>query len=72
MENSEGCHQYVDPKVSSDKPTSVVKNKRRLKRYTNPHTHEVVETRGGNHKKIKAWRNEHGNAAVDSWAEYAD
>lgn len=40
---------------------------RALKRYLNPHTNEVVETKGSNHKTLKAWRQEHGSAQVQSW-----
>ncbi|SDI45076.1 histone-like nucleoid-structuring protein, MvaT/MvaU family [Pseudomonas panipatensis] len=46
--------------------------KRRLrvvKVYKNPHTGEVVETKGGNHKTLKAWKAEHGSAAVESWLQ---
>ena len=43
--------------------------KRALKRYTNPHTGEIVETRGGNTKTLKAWREKHGKETVASWAE---
>ena len=43
--------------------------KRALKRYTNPHTGEVVETRGGITKTLKAWRENYGKETVASWAE---
>jgi hypothetical protein len=35
--------------------------------YKNPHTGEVVETKGGNHKGLKEWKAEHGSATVESW-----
>jgi hypothetical protein len=38
-----------------------------LKVYKNPHTGEVVETKGGNHKTLKEWKAEHGSATVESW-----
>lgn len=38
-----------------------------LKRYLNPHTNQIVETKGGNHKTLKAWKMEHGSDQVDSW-----
>lgn len=41
--------------------------KRKLKIYKNPTTGEVVETRGGNHKTLKAWKEEHGAEVVESW-----
>lgn len=42
---------------------------RALKRYVNPHTNEVVETKGGNHATLKAWKAEHGAEAVGSWLQ---
>tara|TARA_Y100000815_G_C13337818_1_gene498597 strand:- start:2719 stop:3069 length:351 start_codon:yes stop_codon:yes gene_type:complete len=39
-----------------------------VKTYTNPHTGEVVETRGGNHKILNAWKAEYGAEQVRSWA----
>ncbi|AZF11978.1 transcriptional regulator MvaT, P16 subunit, putative [Pseudomonas sp. R2-37-08W] len=50
----------VEFKAGSRKP-------RQLKVYKNPHTGEVVETKGGNHKTLKAWKAEHGSATVESW-----
>lgn len=37
--------------------------------YKNPNTDEVVETKGGNHKVLKAWREQYGVEAVDSWLQ---
>lgn len=42
---------------------------RALKRYRNPHTDEIVETKGGNHKTLNAWKKEHGAEAVNSWIQ---
>lgn len=46
-----------------------VRRKRKLKVYKNPNTGEVVETRGGNHKTLKAWKDEHGAKTVESWVQ---
>ncbi|MDI5891804.1 DNA binding protein [Halomonas sp. LR5S20] len=43
------------------------RRKRKLKIYKNPNTGEVVETRGGNQKTLKAWKEEHGDETVESW-----
>ncbi|EAZ97232.1 histone-like nucleoid-structuring protein, MvaT/MvaU family [Marinobacter sp. ELB17] len=43
--------------------------RRALKKYTNPHTGEVVKTRGGNQKTLREWRAEFGAEAVHSWSE---
>jgi hypothetical protein len=38
-----------------------------FKVYKNPHTGEVVETKGGNQKTLKEWKAEHGSDTVESW-----
>ena len=40
---------------------------RSLKVYKNPHNGETVETKGGNHKLLKAWKSEYGSDVVESW-----
>lgn len=42
---------------------------RQVKRYKHPESGEVVETKGGNHKILKAWKAEHGSEAVESWLQ---
>ncbi|MGR4068040.1 DNA binding protein [Halomonas sp. LR3S48] len=43
------------------------RRKRKLKIYKNPKTGEVVETRGGNQKTLKAWKDEFGSDTVEGW-----
>lgn len=43
------------------------RKKRKLKVYRNPNTNEVVETRGGNHKTLRSWKEEYGAEVVESW-----
>lgn len=43
------------------------RRKRKLKIFKNPDTGKVVETRGGNQKMLKAWKEEHGDETVESW-----
>lgn len=52
-------------KASSN--TSTGRAKRKLKIYKNPNTGEVVETRGGNQKTLKAWKDEYGSDIVEGW-----
>jgi serine protease inhibitor ecotin len=52
------------PVVKAEKGT---RRARVMKVYKNPHTDEVVETKGGNHKTLKAWKAEHGSEVVESW-----
>jgi hypothetical protein len=42
---------------------------RAVKRYKNPNTGEVVETKGGNHRVLKEWKAEFGSDAVESWLQ---
>ena len=57
------------PQNANNKLSGMVKKKRRLKRYTNPHTNEVVETRGGNHKTIRGWKEQYPSDDIESWSE---
>ncbi|WP_252108695.1 MULTISPECIES: histone-like nucleoid-structuring protein, MvaT/MvaU family [unclassified Halomonas] len=57
------------PKASA---ASSNRRKRRLKVYKNPHTGEVIETRGGNHKGLRSWKDEYGDETVESWLEQQD
>ncbi|UWF48377.1 DNA binding protein [Pseudomonas sp. N3-W] len=50
----------AEPQAGTRKP-------RQVKVYKNPHTGEVVETKGGNHKTLKEWKAEHGSTTVESW-----
>ncbi len=54
------------PVVNKTVPQGV-RRPRTLKVYTNPHTGEVVETKGGNHKVINAWKAKYGAEMVKSW-----
>lgn len=40
---------------------------REVKIYKNPNTGETIETKGGNHKLLKAWKEEYGANTVESW-----
>lgn len=64
----------LDPEAGrrSSVASSQAQPKRRarsLKRYVNPNTNEVIETKGGNHKELKQWKAEHGADVVESWLE---
>ena len=53
--------------VRAAKP-AVVKRARKLKQYKNPHSGEVIETKGGNHKILKEWKAKWGADVVEGWA----
>nr|WP_269806895.1 histone-like nucleoid-structuring protein, MvaT/MvaU family [Pseudomonas alloputida] len=40
---------------------------RQVKKYKKPHTGEVIETKGGNHRGLKEWKAEFGFDEVESW-----
>lgn len=61
----------IDPSVGGGRVDSApgTRAKRPMKTYKNPHTGEVVKTRGGNHKTLNEWRDKYGKEAVQSWQE---
>lgn len=68
-----GIIALLDPQARSSVATSVPargqRRQRQLKVYKNPQTGEVVETKGGNHKVLKAWKDQHGAATVEAWLQ---
>lgn len=63
----------LDPKahirLASPVQEKTSRKPRELKVYKNPHNGEVVQTKGGNHAVLKAWKAEHGAEAVEAWRE---
>ncbi|WP_460140197.1 histone-like nucleoid-structuring protein, MvaT/MvaU family [Pseudomonas sp. S2_E01] len=61
----------LDPQNTKHGPASTpapgARKPRALKTYRNPHTGEVLETKGGNHKTLKEWKTTHGSDLVESW-----
>ncbi|MHC6225269.1 histone-like nucleoid-structuring protein, MvaT/MvaU family [Pseudomonas sp. X10] len=59
----------LDPKAISRQPATAPKQRRPrvVKVYENPHTGERIETKGGNHRGLKAWKEQYGAETVDSW-----
>lgn len=61
----------LDPQTGRRAPATTQKassrKARQVKVYKNPHTGEVIETKGGNHKGLKEWRAEYGADTVESW-----
>jgi hypothetical protein len=60
----------LDPKASLPQaaPAGIKRRRARVvKVYQNPHTGELIETKGGNHRGLKAWKEQYGAATVDSW-----
>lgn len=61
----------LDPQAGRRAPAAAPKastrKARQVKVYKNPHTGEIIETKGGNHKGLKEWKTKHGSDAVESW-----
>lgn len=58
----------LDPKASQQSaPAPKTRRARVVKVYQNPHTGELIETKGGNHRGLKAWKEQYGASTVDSW-----
>ena len=51
-------------------PATVEKAPRRarqVKQYKNPHNGETIETKGGNHRLLKQWKQQYGSDVVEGW-----
>jgi len=59
-------HVASRPHSVSEKP-KVARKARDVKVYKKPNTGELVETKGGNHRRLKEWKNEFGADVVESW-----
>ncbi len=59
----------LDPKPTARQaaPAPKARRPRVVKVYENPHTGELIETKGGNHRGLKAWKQEYGAQTVESW-----
>jgi polyphosphate kinase 2 (PPK2 family) len=49
------------------KKSTKTRKPRKLKIYRNPKTGDTVETRGGNHRVLKAWKEKYEMSSLDSW-----
>ncbi len=61
----------LDPHVGRGSPKSDEgkgnRKPREVKIYEHPDSKERIETKGGNHKTLRAWKEEHGSEMVESW-----
>lgn len=61
----------LDPQTGRRAPAieskAGTRKSRQVKVYKNPHSGEVVETKGGNHKTLKEWKTQYGSDTVESW-----
>ncbi|MNZ51557.1 hypothetical protein D3C78_693740 [compost metagenome] len=61
--------EILDPQLPIEPESAPQRRSRQLKIYRNPHSGETIETKGGNHKTLKAWKQQHGAEAVESWLQ---
>lgn len=59
----------LDPasNVSNPSPGPKRRRARVVKTYRNPNNGEKIETKGGNHRGLRAWKEKYGIETVDSW-----
>lgn len=59
----------ADPSLDLNATSTSDGPKRKMKTFKNPHTGEIVKTRGGNQKTLNEWRKEYGAETVASWEQ---
>ncbi|MBF6615470.1 MAG: DNA binding protein [Candidimonas sp.] len=62
--------RIVNPDLPKQQPTSAalrLRAPRKVMKYTNPISGEVVLTKGGNNRVLKAWKSQYGAEKVNSW-----
>jgi hypothetical protein len=70
LEKASGKASKVGKDVKGEGRTP--RRARVLKRYTNPHTNEAIETKGGNHRQLKEWKEQWGAEVVEGWMTKAE
>ncbi|MCY1269965.1 hypothetical protein D3C76_886340 [compost metagenome] len=61
--------EILDPHTPVAAEPVQQRRSRQLKVYRNPHSSETIETKGGNHKTLKAWKQQYGAETVESWLQ---
>lgn len=66
-----GLIAILDPQAARRAPAAATgqRKERELKIYINPENGERVETKGGNHKVLKAWKEQYGAEVVEGWLQ---
>lgn len=63
----------LDPAKTSPSRTAApaaapkTRRARVVKVYENPHSGELIETKGGNHRGLRAWKDQYGADTVEGW-----
>ncbi|MCP1489764.1 hypothetical protein J3D48_006174 [Pseudomonas fluorescens] len=56
-------------RLASTVEAAPMRKRRAIKVYRHPDSGEVVETKGGNHNRLKAWKQQYGAETVESWLD---
>lgn len=60
----------LDPDWPTDKAEPSKKRRERVEKiYKNPYTNEEIKTKGGNHRILRAWKEQFGSETVESWLQ---
>lgn len=59
--------QRISRFADQQKKERVSRGPKKIQKYRNPHTGEVIETAGGNHRGLKAWRVEYPDTDINDW-----
>jgi hypothetical protein len=65
-------HSNKAPKTGNAASGVKTRATRKVKQYKNPHNGEVIETKGGNHKTLKEWKEKWGGDVVEGWVTLLD
>jgi hypothetical protein len=55
------------PAPRNTAPAPKTRRARVVKVYENPETGELIETKGGNHRGLRAWKDQYGADTVEGW-----
>ena len=55
------------PRTAAPAATPKTRRARVVKVYENPHSGELIETKGGNHRGLRAWKDQYGADTVEGW-----
>lgn len=55
------------PRAAAASTAPKSRRARVVKVYEHPETGELIETKGGNHRGLRAWKDQYGTDTVESW-----
>lgn len=67
-----GLQDIVDilsPQLAETPPQETVRRTRRVQIWKNPISGQVLQTKSGNNKTLRAWKAEYGESVVSAWLQ---